>query len=345
MRPVGVWLLAAALLLGGTSALASLRLALNGAALSNSERQASQALLDEAYSALPPRVIEQLDRRVEISWSIDLPANAYGRAIRHDALVLNAKLLPALVDGSAASQKTNRPHGSVRRELLATVLHELTHLYDRARLWPAAEKTLLQRCRQQASSLGKVGLPDNCRGQTERRFTLSDEPRLLDLAGWAQYVGRRGEREQSNRQVARSPDSYELSNPREFVAVNMEYFLLDPAYACRRPALYRYFRAHFDWAPSTAQPCAPAYVYLNAGRDFAPSRSANSTRSASMPSTSCWPKPMTNGSAVGATACCAWSSARRAARVGRTVGWIWIGTWCCPTAPSSAMCNCPVGML
>lgn len=269
MKPVGVWLLAAALLLGGTSTQADLRLVLHDAGLSNSERQASQALLDEAHSALPPRVIEQLDRRVEVSWSSDLPANAYGRAIRADALLLNAKLLPALADGSAASKKTSRPHGTLRRELLATVLHELTHLYDRARLWPAAEKTLLQRCRQQASSLGKVGLPDNCRGQTQRLYTLSDAPRLLDLAGWAQYVGRRGEREQSNRQVARSPDSYELSNPREFVAVNMEYFLLDPAYACRRPALYRYFRAHFGWAPSTAQPCAPAYAYLNAGRDFA----------------------------------------------------------------------------
>ncbi|WP_137886045.1 DUF4105 domain-containing protein [Pseudomonas sp. 2FE] len=269
MRPVGAWLLAAALLLGGTSAQADLRLVLHGAGLSDSARHASQALLDEAHRALPPRVIEQLDRRVEVSWSSDLPANAYGRAIRPDALVLNAKLLPALVDGSAASKKTKRPHGTLRRELLATVLHELTHLYDRARLWPPAEKALLRRCQQRASSLGKIGLADNCRGQTERRFTLSDDPRLLDLAGWAQYVGHRGAREQSNRQVARSPDSYELSNPREFVAVNMEYFLLDPAYACRRPALYRYLRAHFGWTPSAPPPCAPAYAYLNAGRDFA----------------------------------------------------------------------------
>jgi hypothetical protein len=36
------------------------------------------------------------------------------------------------------------------------------------------------------------------------------------------------------------PDSYELSSPKEYIAVNMEYFLLDPSYACRRPALYQY---------------------------------------------------------------------------------------------------------
>lgn len=43
----------------------------------------------------------------------------------------------------------------------------------------------------------------------------------------------------------RSPDLYEISSPKEFVAVNMEYFLLDPAYACRRPALYRYYKRTF----------------------------------------------------------------------------------------------------
>ncbi len=153
--------------------------------------------------------------------------------------------------------------------MLATVLHELTHIYDRARLWPAAERTLIQRCMQRNSSSGLIGIPDQCRGQTERRWTLSDDPRLLDLAGWPQYVGRRGEREQHNRQIARSPDIYETSSPKEFVAVNMEYFLLDPSYACRRPALYRYYKEHFGWAPAAKDTCGKSFAFLNAGNDFA----------------------------------------------------------------------------
>lgn len=157
----------------------------------------------------------------------------------------------------------------MRQELLATVLHELTHIYDRARLWPAAERTLIQRCTRRSNSAGLVGIPDECRGQTERRFTLSDDPRLLDLAGWQQYVGRRGEREQHNRQVARSPDLYEISSPKEFVAVNMEYFLLDPSYACRRPALYRYYKERFGWAPPAKDTCSNTFAFLNAGNDFA----------------------------------------------------------------------------
>jgi hypothetical protein len=270
VRPLAAWLLSAALLCGASTTQAQLQLELDRDGLTASQQQASQALLDEALSKLPPSFVQRLDRQVHVSWTDALETDTYGQARSRTQLLLNQNLLPALTDGSAAHTKTNRPHGTQRQELLATVLHELTHIYDRARLWGPAERTLLQRCQRQAKSQGLIGQMDNCRGQTERRFTLSDDPRLLDLAGWPQYVGRRGEREAKNGQVARSPDSYELSNPREFVAVNMEYFLLDPAYACRRPALYRYYRDHFDgWAPADAEPCPSTYAYLNAGRDFA----------------------------------------------------------------------------
>ncbi|WP_298185390.1 DUF4105 domain-containing protein [uncultured Pseudomonas sp.] len=261
------WLLLLALL-ASTHSQAELRLQLHGSALSSSERQASQQLLQEALQALPPRFRQRLDRRVSVRWR-DLPAQVYGRAGRFSGIELNAALLPALSDGSSATTATSRPHGSLRRELLATVLHELTHLYDRGQLWPPANRQLQRQCRQREQSLGAVGLPDYCRGQTARRFTLNDDPLLLDLAGWPQQVGRRGARALENHQVERSPDSYELSNPREFLAVNMEYFLLDPSYACRRPSLARYLSAHFAWTPETQQPCAEGLAYLNAGRDFA----------------------------------------------------------------------------
>ncbi|MEO6680777.1 MAG: DUF4105 domain-containing protein [Pseudomonas sp.] len=257
------------MLLLGNTAQASLQLRLKTDGLSPAQVQASQALLDEAMQALPPRFVEQLDRRIDVGWTDEMPSNAYGQASLVSELDLNRNLLAGLTDGSAATKKTYRPHGTVRREMLATVLHELTHIYDRSRLWPDPERTLIMRCNQRNSSSGLIGIPDQCRGQTARRFTLSDDPRLLDLAGWPQYVGRRGEREQHNRQVARSPDIYETTNPKEFVAVNMEYFLLDPSYACRRPALYRYYKDHFGWAPTAKDTCAKTFAFLNAGNDFA----------------------------------------------------------------------------
>ncbi|WP_260958452.1 DUF4105 domain-containing protein [Pseudomonas citri] len=269
MRRLAAWLTAGLVLLMSSTAQAGLQLHLNGEGLSPAQQRASQALLDEAMQALPPSFIERLDRRIDVGWTDQMPANAYGQASLVSQLDLNRNLLDSLTDGSAATQKTQRPHGTVRREMLATVLHELTHIYDRSRLWPDAERVLIQRCTRRQGSAGLIGLPDECRGQNDRRFTLSDDPRLLDLAGWPQYVGRRGEREQHNRQVARSPDLYETSSPKEFVAVNMEYFLLDPSYACRRPALYRYYQEHFGWAPAAKDTCAKSFAFLNAGNDFA----------------------------------------------------------------------------
>lgn len=262
-------MLASALLLVGTSAVAGLSLKLEPDDLNPAQIQASQVLLDEAVQSLPPSFVQQLDRRVEVSWSTRMPSNAYGEATGPRHLDLNRNLLAGLTDGSAATKKTNRPHGTVRREMLATVLHELTHIYDRAALWTAQDRKLIQNCRRQADSTGEIGLPNACRGETDRRFTLSDDPRLLDLAGWPELVGRRGEREEDNRQVARSPDIYETTNPREFVAVNMEYFLLDADYACRRPSLYAYYKDHFGWAPAAIDKCPTSYPFINAGSDFA----------------------------------------------------------------------------
>lgn len=268
MKSVWAWLLGSLLwLLSGPSQ--ALQLHLDSEGLSPAERRVSQQLIDQALAALPPSFHQRLQQSVRLRWSDELPANVYGSANQLLArLELNARLLPKLVDGSAAREQTGRAHGTLQRELLASLLHELTHLYDRARLWDAETQHLQQNCRRRVATGGLIGLPAECRGQTMRRFTLSDDPRLLDLAGWPQYVGRRGLREQHNGQVARSPDSYELSNPREFVAVNLEYFLLDPSYACRRPELYAYWQQHFGWAPGAKTPCSPQFAYLNAGSDF-----------------------------------------------------------------------------
>ncbi|MDH5823720.1 DUF4105 domain-containing protein [Luteimonas sp. RD2P54] len=118
------------------------------------------------------------------------------------------------------------------RAALAAAIHELAHLHDRS---PAGG--------------------------------LSRDPRLLDLAGWQVRPFRAGLRTR-NAFTDRSPDRYELESPAEFVAVNLEHFLLDPGYGCRRPGLYRHFAAHFDHAPPVAD-CAPGLPLLvaDAGAD------------------------------------------------------------------------------
>lgn len=163
---------------------------------------------------------------IPVVWRDDLPAQVHGRA-KANRLLLNRTLLD---DWMA------RPDGvgidePATRAALSAVLHELAHFYDRT-----------------------------------PQGRLSRAPRLLDLAGWQVSPMRLGLRAPRNAFSDRSPDPYELSRASEFVAVNLEHFLLDPDYACRRPALHRYFSEHFDWSPAGAG-CAPGQVFLQADAD------------------------------------------------------------------------------
>jgi len=232
------------LLLLATPASAALRFVAELDGLDAAESAFTGELTRAAQASLPPQLKAQLDVAVPLAWSAGLPAGVSGRATAGGRLQLDRRLLQQRDQALA----------------LRTLLHEVIHLYDR--LGPPAR--LRWYCGARLQTQGAVGLPAGCRGQGERRFRLSDDPRLLDLAGWPQRVASRGEREAANDQVLRSPDRYELDSPAEFVAVNAEYFLLDPDYACRRPALHAYFTAHFEgWSPEAAA-CADSYPYLNA---------------------------------------------------------------------------------
>ena len=206
----GWWL---ACLLGCVAPAQALRLSVDTAALTPPETARSQALLDDAAQRLPPRWSEALgDVRVE--WRDDLPPNVEGRAYgaggANGRILLRRPLLAA---------------GGDDRIALASVLHELAHLYDRS-----------------------------------RDGGLSRDPRLRALAGWEDAPLRPWPTR--NAFTDRSPDLYELTDPVEYVAVNLEHFLLDADYACRRPAMARWFAGRFGGptAPGakTAGPTTPA---------------------------------------------------------------------------------------
>jgi len=118
-----------------------------------------------------------------------------------------------------------------RRSALATVLHELAHYQDRVQ-------------------------------------HISRDPRFLDLAGWqvraTRFNTRVAGRARENRFVDRTPDAYELTRPSEYFAVNVEHYLLDPQYACRRPALHRHLEQRLG-ATATSAPCANDLLYVDAG--------------------------------------------------------------------------------
>lgn len=200
-------------------------------ALTPAQAKVTRQLLDDAASRLPGAWRTALDRRVTVEWRDDLPPQVRGRALR-DRILLDRALLDALLPGGEAARATDAgPANAATRAALAAVIHELAHLYDRT-----------------------------------PQGRLSRDPRLLDLAGWQVGPMRLGRRTPRNAFRDRSPDPYELTNPAEFVAVNLEHFLLDPGYACRRPALYRHFSAHLHVSPPRVQ-CAPGHVFVQADTD------------------------------------------------------------------------------
>lgn len=194
--------------------------------LTQAQAAATRQLLDDAARRLPPGWTHALDKPISVEWRDDLPAHVHGRAVTQ-RILLDRALLDAWMTRPAQAGIED----PATRAALAAVVHELAHLYDRT-----------------------------------PQGRLSRDPRLLDLAGWQVSPIRLGLRNSHNAFSDRSPDRYELESPVEFVAVNLEYFLLDPAYACRRPALHRYFTMHFGMSPPQAA-CAPSLVYVQADAD------------------------------------------------------------------------------
>ncbi|MGN6112476.1 MAG: DUF7844 domain-containing protein [Luteimonas sp.] len=149
--------------------------------------------------------------------------------------------LPAGVEGRAFGTGAAHARILLRRSLLdaaqddraarAAILHELAHLYDRS-----------------------------------AEGGLSRDPRLLALAGWEDAPLRPWRTR--NAFTDRSPDRYELRDPVEYVAVNLEHFLLDADYACRRPAMDRYLAEKTGAMPAQAD-CDPALPFMQAAPDAA----------------------------------------------------------------------------
>lgn len=89
----------------------------------------------------------------------------------------------------------------------------------------------------------------------------SRQPLFRRLAGW----DRRG----NNAYALRSPDDYERHSPAEAFAVNLEWYLLDPHYHCRRPALAAWYRQHLGPPALSEAACDGALPLLVAGANAA----------------------------------------------------------------------------
>lgn len=109
-------------------------------------------------------------------------------------------------------------HGSLYRTAVATLVHEVVHIYDR-----------------------QARLSDQPAYQHMQQFAPQDALRKLKTHNYLR---------------SRSPDIYEFHDISENLAVNTEYFLLDPGFKCRRPAVYQYLSAQLHHQPFPQYQCA-----------------------------------------------------------------------------------------
>jgi hypothetical protein len=203
-----------AALLAAPAAHAALQLQLQADGLDPGQRANAEQVLQQAPALLPASWQARFVAPVTISWSDRLPESVHGRA-RRNAITLRRNLLDEV-----------QPGQPLPRAVQAALIHELTHVLDRA---------------------------------VDGRW--SNTARWRDLAGWQRHPWRWGRG--GNAFTERSPDPYERHSPAEYLAVNAEHYLLDADFACRRPALAAWFADHIGPGPQAA--CDPRVALVQAG--------------------------------------------------------------------------------
>jgi hypothetical protein len=174
-------------------------------------------LLNEATNTLPQKIKEDLNKEIDIlfthldksnDWKSpclnNSTAQVYGK-MANNKIYLHSNFIPKIKHNTSFECG----HRSWKRHALATLIHELIHLWETTQ--------------DQMPSQG-------------RHYTalVHGKWNLIKINGL------------KNKRTDRLPDSYELKNTQEHFAVNAEYFFLDASYACRRPQLALFFSNLFE---------------------------------------------------------------------------------------------------
>ena len=227
----------------------SFSLALDPSGISSSEKDSLQTFLESAEKLIPDGMKQGIGRKILVRFSpmgnqtsLEVPAcfgdptaetvsnssKAKMELLGHDdfgghasVVDLNSLFKQEILLGPAATRTYSCGHRSMYRLALATLIHELAHVYD--------------------ADQGKNESSRNSFFQKLMGFTKQWDMHAFLFRGV----------ETKNHLYLRSPDPYEFKNIKESFAVNVEYFVLDSDFACRRPTVDHYLRGMFG---VTAQP-------------------------------------------------------------------------------------------
>lgn len=140
---------------------------------------------------------------------------------------------------------------TVGQMIIGLLIHEIAHIYDNLQVVPreyVKDAGVCVLSMYPLSSPPPAEYKRTCEKIAYASTTVSTLKEYLSVAWWPDRGFMNIEPTNINQLILRSPDYYEWSsgNVKESFAVNMEFFLTDPYYKCRRPNLYSYLSGHFN---------------------------------------------------------------------------------------------------
>ncbi|WII73376.1 DUF4105 domain-containing protein [Bdellovibrio sp. 22V] len=193
----------------------------------------------EVENMLPPLMKQRLmQKRPKNGYRLfaeDFKEHVAGSSNRKGEMRINKSLLK------------NRPL------LIKTMIHEWAHIYDFINFHSMEVLSHASWCDTYRDD--REMNTGECDLYFDLKTTVSTTAEFQEIGGWFLNLSGKGARIRQTSFNLRSPDKYEQASKAEMFAVNMEYFLTDREYQCRRPTMHRYLSEHFGYNPFPLASC------------------------------------------------------------------------------------------
>ncbi len=230
-----------------------------------------ESFLKSVDEKVPHVMREAIGRKIKISFEdfkdnkgiTDLPADRctesvpvkYGSVsfFNQKEIKITSLFLKEIIKGDEESIQFNCGHKNYVRKAKATILHELAHLYDLKKVRSAEHKAKARVCKREKEDNNRVST--ECRAilsQETNRNSISGLYSFFKLANWKKGMFKK---KTKNLTSKRSVDAYEYENLKEHNAVNLEFFLMDKDYKCKRPSYYKFYSELLGHTPFPESDC------------------------------------------------------------------------------------------
>ncbi|MBO9666070.1 MAG: DUF4105 domain-containing protein [Bdellovibrio sp.] len=194
------------------------------------EKAVASNIIESTQAALPLSLKNRLNFDLTIKFVSSTDSadriNLGKASLLRDTIFLNSKFLTG--QGASFSKEAAQK----------TLAHEIAHFYDGKNFESADLRALRKVCLATKNS----GVDPVCASLKGKGLSVSEDPEFMALTGWESsgFTGKN-----NNNFTRRLPDPYAVSEIRESFPVYFESYTFDPQFACKLPALNKYFNKVF----------------------------------------------------------------------------------------------------